>query len=153
MVLQRWDPMFELRRMHGAIVRRWPEYRFAVDSAHSRGWAIPVDVVEEGDDLLVRASLPGINPEQIDVSIEDHTLTIKADTKVEEELKEGDYLMRERRTGSFRRSLRLPETVDSDNAKTTYENGILTVSLPKGESKKVKHLKVATGKALKSESK
>ena len=148
MVLQRWYPMYELQRMHRAMNRRWPSFRFAFDDIERRGWAIPLDVVEEGDDLLVRASLPGVSPEEIDVSIEDHILTIKAEAKVEEERKEGGYLMKERRSGSFHRSLRLPDTVDADKAKTLYENGVLTVTLPKAESKKAKHLKVAVGKSL-----
>ncbi len=147
MVLQRWYPMYELRRTHRAMNRRWPGFGFTVNGIERSGWAIPLDVVEEGDDLLVRASLPGVSPEEIDVSIEDQILTIKAEAKVEEERKEGGYLMKERRSGSFHRSLRLPDTVDADKAKTLYENGVLTVTLPKAESKKAKHLKVAVGKS------
>ena len=148
MILQRWYPMYELRRMHRAMNRRWPDFGFAFDGIERRGWAIPLDVIEEGDDLLVRASLPGVSPEDIDVSIEDHVLAIKAGAEVEEERKEGGYLMKERRSGSFHRSLRLPDTVDTEKAKTLYENGVLTVTLPKAESKKAKHLKVAVGKSL-----
>ena len=151
MVLQRWDPVYELRRVHEAMNRRWRDYGPAIDGVERRRWAIPVDVVEEGDDLLVRASLPGVSPDDIDVSIEDRVLTIKAEAKAEQERREGGYLMRERRSGSFHRSLRLPDTVDTDKAKTGYENGILTVALPKAESKKAKHLKVNVGKALNSE--
>ena len=92
MVLQRWYPMYELRRMHRAMNRRWPDFGFAFDGIERRGWAIPLDVIEEGDDLLVRASLPGVTPEDIDVSIEDHVLAIKAGAEVEEEHKEGGYL-------------------------------------------------------------
>jgi HSP20 family protein len=148
MVMQRWYHMHEFRRKHGAINRPWPGFGFAIDGIERRGWAIALDVVEEGDDLLVRASLPGVSPEDIDVSIEDHVLAIKADTKLEEDRKEGGFLMKERRSGSFHRSLRLPDTVDTENAKTLYENGVLTVTLPKAESKKTKHLKVAVGTSL-----
>ena len=153
MVLQRWYPMQELRRMHRATNRRWPGFGFALDGIEGRGWAIPLDVVEEGDDLLIRASLPGVSPEEIDVSIEDQVLSIKAETEVEKERKEDGYLMKERRSGSFHRSLRLPDTVDTEKAKTLYENGVLTVTLPKAESKKAKHLKVAVGKGLEAEAK
>ena len=145
MVLQRWYPMYELRRMHRAMNNRRPGFGFAFDRSERNGWAIPLEVVEEGDDLLVRASLPGVNPEDIDVSIEGNILVIKAETKLEEERKEGGFLMKERRTGSFNRSIRLPDTVDTEKAKTVYENGVLTVTLPKAESKKAKHLKVAIG--------
>jgi len=148
MVIQRWYPIYELRRMQRAMNRRRPGFGFAFDRFDRSGWAIPLDVVEEGDDLLIRASLPGVRPEDIDVSIEDHTLVIKAETKLEEERKEGGFLMQERRSGSFNRSLSLPDTVDTEKAKTLYENGVLTVTLPKAESKKAKHLKVAVGKSL-----
>ena len=147
MVLQRWEPMYELRRMHEAMDRRWRGFGFASNGIQRTGWAIPLDVIEEGDDLSIRASLPGVNPDDIDVSIEDHVLSIKAKTKVEEERKEGGYLMKERRAGSFHRSVRLPDTVDTDKAKTLYDNGVLTVTLPKSESKKAKRLKVAVGKS------
>ncbi len=148
MVLQRWDPLFDFRR---AMNRTWRANRLGrPDHASSddgkREWAIPVDVVEEEDELLVRASIPGVKVDDIDVSIENRVLTIKAETKTESEHKEGGYLVRERRTGSFLRSLRLPETVDADQAKTSYNDGVLTVNLPKAESKKAKHLKIEAGK-------
>ena len=75
-------------------------------------------------------------------------LTIKAETKVEEERKDGGYVVRELRAGSFHRSLRLPEHVDTDKVEPRYENGVLTITLPVAESKKAKHLKVAAGAAL-----
>ena len=71
----------------------------------------------------------------------------------EHERKEGNYLMRERRTGSFHRSLRLPDTVDVDNAAPTYDEGVLTISFPKAESKRAKHLTVTTGKELEAKEK
>ncbi len=145
MVIQRWDPLYDLRRMHVAMNSRWRENSPAHVGDGHRGWAIPIDVVEEGDDLLVRASLPGVNPDEIDVTIEDRVLTIKAETKVQEESKDNGYFIRERRTGSFRRSLRLPETADTEKAKTLYDNGVLTVALPKVESKKAKRLAITVG--------
>ncbi len=148
MVLQPWAPIYELRRMRQAMDRHWRGFGFAANGIQRRGWAIPLDVVEEGDDLLVRASLPGVNAEDIDVSIEDHVLTIKAETKAGEEQKGGGYLMKERRAGSFHHTLRLPDTVDTEKAETRYDNGLLTVTLPKAESKKAKRLKVAVGKDL-----
>ena len=148
MVLQRWDPMFDLRRMHEAMNRRRHEHAPALVANGHRGWAIPLDVVEEGEELLVRASIPGVNPDEIDVSIEDRVLTIKAETKSEEESKEGGYFLRERHTGSFRRSILLPETADTEKAKTLYETGVLTVALPKVESKKAKHPRIILQKEL-----
>ena len=153
MLLQRWDPTYELRRMHNTMNRRWQGFGFDFEGAEHRHWTIPVDIVEEGEDIFVRASLPGVNPDEIDVSIEDRVLSIKAKTLVDQERKEGGYLMRERRAGSFHRAFRLPHTVDTDKAKTSYENGLLTVTLPKAESKKAKRLEVTVGKALKGDDK
>ena len=111
-------------------------------------WAIPVDVVQEGDEIVVHASLPGVAPDDIEVSVEDNLLTIKGSTKESREIggrEEDGYLVKERRTGSFRRTLRLPKTADADQARPHYDNGVLTVSFPRLESKKVKRLKVSTG--------
>ncbi len=92
--------------------------------------------------------MPGVDPNEIEVSVEENLLTIKGSTKVSgetEERKEVDYLVKERRTGSFRRTLRLPKTADADKARPHYDNGVLTVSFPRLESKKVKQIKVTTG--------
>ena len=148
MVLQRWDPMYDFRKIHEAMNRRSREVGLTHASAKPRGWAIPIDLVEDGDDLSVRASLPGVSPDDIEVSIEEHVLTIKAETKSEDASKDCGYLVRERRAGSFRRSLRLPDTVDADNARTRFDNGVLTVDLPKAESKKARRLEIITGKPL-----
>ncbi len=109
-----------------------------------------MDAVEEDDKLVVRASLPGIAPEEIKITIEDGVLTIDGETKVDEEGKVGNYLIRERRTGSFHRAMRLPDTVDVDQAETNYDEGILTVAFPKSESKRARQLTVTSGKAVTS---
>ena len=143
MVLQRWDPIFDFRRAMNRHVRTTGLVRL---NTGKREWAIPVDVVEGEDEILVKASIPGVKVDDIDVSIENRVLTIKATTNSEAEHKDSGYLMRERRSGSFLRSLRLPETVDADQAKTSYNDGVLTVKLPKAESRKAKHLKIEAGK-------
>lgn len=143
MVLQRWDPFRELRTMEDTIGRMWRGFGGNGDVT-AENWNVPLDVVREGDNLMVHASLPGVDPEHIDVSVEDNVLTIKASTQSEYEHKEGEYLMKERRVGSFHRALRLPDTVDTEKIHPTYTNGVLTVTIPKAESKKAKHLKVVT---------
>ncbi len=149
MLLQRWDPLFDFRRRHyttDRVVRGFPQ---AVNGDNTR-WSIALDAVEEDDKLVVRASLPGIDPGEIKVTIEDGVLTIDGETKVDEEGKVGNYLIRERRTGSFHRAVRLPDTVDVDQAETNYDEGILTVAFPKAESKRARQLTVASGKAVTS---
>jgi HSP20 family protein len=105
-------------------------------------WSIPLDVVQKTDEVEVKASLPGIKPEEIDITIEDNVLTIKAESASESETEEAGYLVRERSFGSFFRALRLPDSVDSEKVRSTYENGVLEITLPKAEEKKRKQIKV-----------
>ena len=148
MVLRHWDPFHDMRSRHGGVDRFWNGLPAWDGSREPYTWAIPVDVVREGDEIVVHASLPGVDPDDIEVSVEDNLLTIKGSTKEipeTRERKEGDDLVKERRTGSFRRTLRLPKTADADKARLHYDNGVLTVSFPRLESKKVKRLKISTG--------
>ena len=141
MYLQRWDPFREYRRF-------WHGYRpHAHDEPHSpyeeeRAWAIPLDIVRDGDELRVRASVPGVKPDDISVTIEDGVLTITGETASEAGHEEGSYLRRERRSGSFRRTLRLPDSVDVERASSTYANGVVTVALPTAEDRKARKLTI-----------
>ena len=148
MVLRHWDPFHDMRRRNVGLDRSWNGLPTWDGPREPKTWAIPVDVVREGDEIVVHASLPGVDPNDIEVSVEDNLLTIKGSTQESRETpgrKEDDYLVKERRTGSFRRTLRLPKTADADKARPHYDNGVLTVSFPRLESKKVKRLKVSTG--------
>src|ERR671914_2784134 len=145
MVLRRWEPFRELRQMQENMDRLWRSFSSGGDGQDVENWAVPLDVVQEGENIVVKASVPGVSPEDIDVSIENDVLTIKGQTKEEQEHQEGNYLMRERRSGSFYRALRLPDTVDSDKAQPHYENGVLSITIPKAEPKKAKQLKVSVG--------
>ena len=143
MVLQRWDPIGDLRRMEENMNRLWRTVGARdIVGEGAESWAVPLDVVQEGENIVVRASMPGIRPEDVQVTIEDDMLTIKGESAVEQETKEGNYLMRERRTGSFHRSLRLPDTVDTAQADSSYRHGVLNISFPKQEAKKAKKLEV-----------
>ena len=105
---------------------------------------LAVDVSETDDSFIVKASLPGINPEDLDISMTDNVLTIKGEIKMEEE-KEGEkYHIRERRFGRFMRSLTFPVPVDADKIEATYENGVLTLVLPKAEEAKPKKIEIKT---------
>ena len=110
-------------------------------------------MVQEGANFVVQASLPAVNPEDIDVSKEENVLAIKGKTQAEQERKEGDYRIRERRTGFFRRLLRLPDTADTEKAHPHYEQGVLTVSFPRLESKKARQLPVTTGEVVEGKKK
>ena len=99
-------------------------------------------MVEHDEDVVVSASLPGFKPEDVEVTVEKGLLSIKAERATEDEKHDGSYLIRERRAGAFRRVLRLPDTVDSDNAETNYADGVLTVTFPRLEAAKPKRLEI-----------
>ncbi len=152
MVLRRWEPFRELRQMQENMDRMWRSFgQEGGEAGNVENWAIPLDVVQQGDNIIVKASVPGVNPEDIDVSIENDVLTIKGQTREEREHQEGNYLMRERRAGSFYRALRLPDTLDSDQAQCHYEHGVLSITFPRMESKKAKRLQITSGQGTGSQ--
>ena len=140
MVMERWNALAEMRRMDDVVRRLWHGF----DGQAEEAWGVPLDVVQDGDTVLVKASLPGIDPKDINVTFENDTLIIRGETKTESEKREGEYLMRERRAGQFYRALRLPDTVDHEKAESKYENGVLTVTFPKKESKKARTINIKT---------
>ena len=146
MVVRRWDPFTELRRMQENMDHLWRGFSQPSNgSTEMEGWAIPLDVVRDGDNILVQASTPGVNPSDLSVAIENDVLTIRGQTAGDSEKQEGNYLMRERHTGSFHRSLRLPDTLDVDRADTRYDHGVLTIAFPKLEAKQARQLPITVG--------
>ena len=146
MVLQRWYPIGDIGRIED---RLWRGFGFG-PSVRGRvnGQVLPLDVEETDNEVVVRASIPGVNPEDVEVTIDNDVLTIEgkaeaeAEAEAEREEKEGSYLVRERRSGAYHRSIRLPDTVDAENAVSSYERGVLSVSFPKLEAKKARHIEV-----------
>jgi len=118
----------------------WPERWFSADELDVRAPA--VDVFEEKDDIVVKAEIPGMDKDNIQVNLTDHTLTIKGEKKKEEEVKEENYYRSERSYGSFFRTLELPRDVHADKVKATFKNGVLEVRMPKTEEAKAKEIKV-----------
>ncbi len=108
----------------------------------ARTWTPTIDVVDEKDHLLVKADLPGLNKDDIRVSIEDGVLSIQGEKKEETEEKKKGYLRAERFYGSFFRSVSLPSAVDDTKVKASYKDGVLELTLPKKEEAKPKQIKV-----------
>jgi HSP20 family protein len=144
-----WRPFMDLARwerdmMEDFFGRRarpwWPERWFRGEDLDVR--APTVDVYEEKDDIVVKAELPGMDKDNIEVNLTDHTLTIKGEKKKEEEVKEENYHRSERSYGSFLRTLELPKDVHADKVKASFKNGILEVRMPKTEEAKAKEIKV-----------
>lgn len=145
MVLERWRPrtirpwdplreMEEWERLWPSIWRRFP--------AEEIGWTPAIDVYEKEDKFVIKAELPGMKQEDIDVSIVGDTLTIRGEKKTESEVKEEDYYRSERHYGSFFRSIPLPSSVDAKKIEATYEDGVLEVVLPKAPEVKAKKLAI-----------
>jgi HSP20 family protein len=107
------------------------------------GWAPAVDIYENKDqDVVIKAELPGFKKEAIKVSFEHNVLTIEGDRAVETEVQRDTFHRRERHHGSFRRSFTLPSTVDSGRAQASYQDGVLTITLPRREEAKPRQIQV-----------
>lgn len=146
MVIQRWDAFRDLTQMENTMNRLWRG--FGGVPSHREGaedWNILLDVVQKGDELIVKASMPGVKPEEVEVAVEDNVLTLRAERKAELEGDDARYLIQERPTGSFYRALRLPQTIDTNKIESEYENGVLTISMPKAEEKKKKQIQIRVG--------
>ena len=160
MNLIRWEPFTDMVNLRQAMDNLFedrffqhyhPAYIFS-DSATPT-----IDMYETDSEIVVKAALPGVEPEETNIDITGNILTIKGDTKVEQEIKEENYIHREYRHGSFNRSLALPSGLSTEKAEANMENGILTLSIPKAEEVKPKVIKVKTnqidkGKKAKSQS-
>lgn len=141
----RWEPFDEMRGLRRRMDRLFDDFfrgpRFLPWEPAELGFAL--DVYETDDALMVKAALPGVRPEEVDISVTGDVLTIKGETKSEEETKRENYHRRELRYGAFARSIPLPTRVDHDKAEATFENGVLTVTMPKAEEAKSKPIKIA----------
>ncbi len=155
MTLQRWEPLSEMVTLGNAMDRLF-EDSFVKPSvflkAHEGG-ILPIDVFQTKDDVVVKASLPGYKPDEVEISLTGDTLTIKGEHKEEEETKEGEYWLKERRYGTFSRTLTIPVEVKSEKADAAFDNGVLTLTLPKAEEIKPKQIKVKANKLIEGEEK
>ncbi len=140
MVIERWSPFRDLLSWERAMRRPFTMPYRAASVAHGGEWSIPLDIERDGDDYVVKGSLPGAPPEDIEITIEDGVLTLAAQTASESEREEEGHLLRERRLGAFRRAVRLPKSIDPEKATCTYEHGVVTVRLPLAEERKAKRL-------------
>ena len=108
----------------------------------TRTWAPPVDIFENADNIVLKAELPGIDPKDVEIRVEDNTLYLKGERKFEQEVKEENYHRVERSYGSFARSFSLPNSIDADKVVADYKDGLLTLTMPKREEAKPKTIKI-----------
>lgn len=146
MTMIRWEPMRDMISLRNAM-----EKLFEDSFIHpSRLWpelgkgelSLDLDVYQTNKDVVVKVAIPGVKPEEVDISLNGDILTIKGEHKEEQEIKEEAYLRKERRYGAFNRSIQIPVSVMSDKAEAVFEDGILSLTLPKEEEAKPKQIKV-----------
>ena len=153
-MLTRWDPFREMFALQKSMDRLFDR---AVNNESA--WAAPVvwdlalDVAEDKDEFVVKASLPGMTPDDIEITFTDNVLTIKGEVKQDKDVKEEQYHLRERRYGSFTRSISLPNKVKSEAIQASYEAGVLTLKLPKTEEVKPKKITIQIPNLLEGKTK
>jgi len=144
----RWDPFAEMASLRQTVDRLFDETRpwrvFGGNGGSSAGY-FPVDVYETNDEVVVKASLPGVKPDDIDISVTGQLLTLKAEAREEHEDKGRNWYRRERTAGTYLRQFTLPTEVDAEKAQANFEHGVLELHLPKAESVKPKQIKVQAG--------
>lgn len=106
---------------------------------------VPVDVLDTGEDILVRAAMPGVKAEDLKITLNGNTLTLKGEVEAEAELEDAAYLRRERHASAYTRSITLPVTVEADQAQAVFRDGILSLTFPKNEKVRPKTIKVTAG--------
>jgi HSP20 family protein len=144
--LNRFEPFYgastlqdQLNRVFNDVLER------AGDESNLTSWAPAVDIFETEHELVVKADLPDVDLKDLDIRVENNILTIRGERKFEKQVSEDQYLRVERAYGSFRRSLSLANTVNAEAIKADYQNGVLTLTIPKREEAKPKQIKVNVG--------
>jgi HSP20 family protein len=135
----RWNPYREMMAWRNLMDRMMDD---SMGAQPSLTWELALDVVENKDEFVVKASLPGLNPDDLEITYDKNLLTIKGEIKDEQEIEETRYHLRERRYGVFTRSITLPVQVDAESIEARYESGVLTLSLPKSEEVRPKRIAV-----------
>jgi len=147
MALVRWDPARELDTLQGDVNRLFDSFfgRRGDATAGARRWVPAMDLVETGDSLVLRADLPGMDRDDIEVEVKDGVLTVSGERKAEHETEREGYHRVERSFGRFSRSLGLPRGVDPGAVTASFERGVLEVRLPKPEERKATRIEIGGG--------
>ena len=150
MALVRWDPIRELDTLQGEMNRLFSSFfdsptAPANGGATTRRWIPAMDLVETAEHFVLKADLPGIEQSDVSIELEKNVLTVAGERKTEHEEKHEGYYRVERATGSFSRSLTLPEGVDPDGVTASFHNGVLEVRIPKPAAAKPRRVQIAVG--------
>lgn len=142
--LTRWEPVREMMTLREAMDRLFDDaFTHPIGWARNGGSSVPaIDLYQNDNDVVVKAALPGLKAEDVQISVHADVLTLRGEFKQESEQKETTYHIREQRYGSFERSVALPTDVQTEKARADFENGVLTVTLPKAEAVKPKTISI-----------
>jgi HSP20 family protein len=153
--LTRWDPFQDLANMRTAFDRLFEEGfpRFVARNGGEElsQLTLGIDVFETPEEMVVKAAVPGVDPKDVEISVEEDVLTIKGESRHQEETSDENYLRRELRYGSFQRALRLPPTVDAEHATASFENGMLKLTLPKKPEARARTIKITPQGVIEAE--
>lgn len=147
MALIRWKPYRRMLALQNAMDRFFEDSFFEAPQWLNRMESellVPVDMRETDETLVLNVELPGLKPEDVEISIRNNTLTLQGELKSEDERDRGDVHFKERRYGSFQRSIQLPTHIDTENVKAEFEDGVLHVTLPKSEEIKPRQIAITT---------
>ena len=145
MALVRWDPIRELDSLQGDMNRLFDRFFEGRTPNGGRRWIPAMDLLETGDHLVLRADLPGLAEEDVEIEIKDNVLTVSGERTAENEEKNEGYYRVERAFGSFSRSLTLPQGVDADRVQASFDKGVLEVLIPKPAEAKPTRVQIGTG--------
>lgn len=150
MTLIRWNPTRDMMSLRREMDRLFND--FMTDTPGSRydnpTWGLAVDIAENDNAFVVKASVPGVDPDDLEITINENTLTIRGEVQEDDSFEEGQYHVRERRYGAFSRSMTLPRSVNRDAIDANYESGVLTLTLPKTEDVMPKRINVKAHKVI-----
>ena len=144
-VLTRWEPFAGITSTRRLIDRVFDDTFFRpyrLGSSQLDGTYLPLDVAQTRDEVVIKASLPGLKPPDVQVSLDGNVLTIRGETGASQDTEDGSYVLRERRQGAFHRSLTLPKGLVTDKVEARFEDGVLTLTIPKAEESKPRTIEV-----------
>jgi len=145
MNLVRWSPFRDISVLQNQMNRLFEDtlHTYPAGSDGVSAWAPPADIWETENDLILQTDLPGVDPKQIDLRVENNVLTIRGERRFEPKVKEENFHRVERSYGTFSRSFTLGTAVDSEKVQANYRNGVLSITLPKAEQAKPKRIQIA----------
>ena len=147
MAIVRWDPFRDVMTLQDRMNRLFDQALSRTRTDDEEGltasmWSPAVDIFETPDSIVMKAELPGVSREHIDIQVRDNTLTLKGERKFEREVKDENYLRIERSYGAFQRAFSLSTVIQQDKIKAVFKDGVLEVTMPKAEEAKPKKLKI-----------